>query len=191
MERHYIAHYDSQNPDKGYNLTAGGESNQYDGNPSAKLNYEDVVQIRTIYQMGELRCKECWKLYSDKVSYSGFQKIWNGITWKGIMDEVYTANNIELHKKQKANPGSKNAHALYTEAEVFEIRKYYVDHTLKETYNKYGQRSASKVTFRQLIDRCYPNVPFYSKIKKQWILNKAVTNIDNYNPVSTIPASGE
>lgn len=37
LERKYIKEYDSQNPDKGYNLTAGGESNQWDANPAAKL----------------------------------------------------------------------------------------------------------------------------------------------------------
>ena len=55
LERKYIKQYDSQNPNKGYNLTAGGESNQWDANPAAKLTYDEVVQIREIYAMGELR----------------------------------------------------------------------------------------------------------------------------------------
>ena len=191
LERYYISYYDSQNPGKGYNLTAGGESNQYDGNPSAKLKFADVVQIREIYAMGELRCKECWQLYSDKISYSAFQKIWDGITWKGIMDEVYTQENINLHASQTSNYGSYNGNAFYTEEEVLEIRKYYMYHTLQETYNKYGLKSSSKVSFRQVIDRTYANVPIYSKIKKQWTLNNEVVDIDNYNPVSTIPVSRE
>lgn len=191
LERYYISYYDSQNPDKGYNLTAGGESNQYDGNPSAKLTFEGVVQIRSIYAMCELSCKECWLLYSDKISYSGFQKIWDGITWKGIMDEVYTTESIALHNKQKSNPGSKNGNALYTEEEVLNIRKYYVTHTLQNTYEIYGQRSSSKVSFRQIIDKTYSNIPIYSKVKKQWFLNNEVIDINNYNPVSTISVSGE
>lgn len=191
LERYYISYYDSQNPDKGYNLTAGGESNQYDGNPSSKLNFEDVVQIRRIYAMGELRCKECWRLYADKISYSGFQKIWDGITWNGIMDEIYTKENISLHRNQKSNPGSKNGNALYTEEEVLNIRKYYVNHTLQETYDAYGQKSSSKVSFRQIIDKTYSNIPIYSKVKKQWFLNNEVIDINNYNPVSTISVSGE
>lgn len=191
LERCYISYYDSQNPDKGYNLTAGGESNQYDGNPSAKLKVADIVQIREIYAMGELRCKECWKLYDDKISYSGFQKIWDGITWKGIMDEVYTEENINSHASQTSNFGSNNGNSLYTESEVLEIRKYYVNHTLQETYDRYGSRSSSKVSFRQIIDRTYSNVPIYSKIKKQWILGNEVVDIDNYKPVSTISVSGE
>jgi group I intron endonuclease len=191
LERHYISFYDSQDPNKGYNLTAGGESNQYDGNPSAKLTVAEVVQIREIYAMKELRCKECWELFSDKISYSGFQKIWDGTTWKGIMDDVYTKENISLHTRQKSNPGSSNGNALYTESEVLEIRKYYVRHTLQETYDMYGSRSSSKVSFRQIIDKTYANIPIYSKVKKQWFLKGKVVNIDNYNPVSTISVSGE
>ena len=191
LERYYIFYYDSQNPDKGYNLTAGGESNQYDGNPSAKLTVNDVIQIREIYAMKELRCKECWNIFSSKISYSGFQKVWDGITWQGIMDEVYTKENINLHFHQKSNPGISNGNALYTENEVLEIRKYYVNHTLQETYDMYGSKSSSKVSFRQIIDKTYANIPIYSKIKKQWFLKGEVINIDNYNPVSTIPVSRE
>ena len=35
-ERHYIKLYDTQNPKNGYNLSAGGEHNQYDGNPKSQ-----------------------------------------------------------------------------------------------------------------------------------------------------------
>lgn len=115
LERKYIKLYNSQNPSFGYNITAGGEKNQWDGNPSAKLSYDDVVQIREIYAMNELRCEECWEIFKDKISYSGFQKIWNGATWQGIMDEVYTTDNIEKHRNQKSNPGSKNGNALLNE----------------------------------------------------------------------------
>ena len=42
LERKYIKECDSTNPDKGYNVTRGGERNQLDGNPRAKLTVEDV-----------------------------------------------------------------------------------------------------------------------------------------------------
>ena len=90
LERYYIKKYNSQSPEKGYNLTAGGESNQWDANPAAKLSHEDVVQIREIYAICELKLEECWKLFKDKISYSAFQKVWDGTTWQGIMSEVYT-----------------------------------------------------------------------------------------------------
>lgn len=191
LERYYISFYESQNPDKGYNLTAGGESNQYDGNPSSKLTVNDVIQIREIYAMCELSLSECWELYSDKISFSGFQKIWDGTTWHGIMDEVYSEENINKHNMQKANPGSSNGNSLLSDEEVLIIRKYYVDHTLQETYEKFGKKYKSKDGFRQVLGRTYSYLPIYSKIKKKWFLNNKVIDIDNYNPVSTISESGE
>ena len=190
LERKYIKEYDSQNPDKGYNLTAGGESNQWDANPAAKLTYDEVVQIREIYAMCELRLEECWKMYKDKISYSAFQKIWDGTSWKGIMDEIYTKENIEAHKRQKANSGSKNGNAMLTEQEVLEARKYYVNHTLQETYDKFGE-SYSKDGFRGVLTRTFSHIPMYHKKSKQWTLNKEVIDINNYNPVSTILESEE
>ena len=141
LERYYIRKFNSTNPKIGYNLTQGGESNQYDGNPSAKVTVDDVIQIRKIYAMGELSLSECWKMYSDN--------------------------------------------------EVIMIRKYYVNHTLQETYDKYGEKSNSKVGFRQVLDKTYSYLPFYKKNKKQWILNGKVIDINNYKPVSTISEAGE
>lgn len=189
LERKYIKEFNSRNINKGYNLTAGGESNQYDGNPASKVTVDDVIQIREIYAMGELRCKECWQLFKHKLSYSGFQKIWEGITWQGIMSEIYTEENIKKHSKQKANPGSQNGNALYTEKEVLEARKYYVNHTLQETFEKFGK--TVKSSFRGILDKTYKNIPIYSKIKKQWFLYGEPIDINDYNPVSTISESGE
>lgn len=190
LERYYIKKYNSQNPNYGYNLTAGGEANQWDANPAAKLTYDEVVQIREKYAMGELKLSECWQLYKNKISYSAFQKVWNGTTWPGILDWVYTKENIELHRRQKANPGSKNGNSLATEQEILNARHYYVNHTLEETYKVYGSKY-SKSSFRHALTDSYSHIPIYSKVKKQWILNNEIVDINNYNPVSTISISGE
>mgnify|MGYP002519401990 CR=1 FL=1 len=191
LERYYIRKFNSTNPEIGYNLTHGGESNQYDGNPSSKVTVDDVIRIREIYAMGELSLSECWKMYSDKLSYSGFQKIWEGTSWQGIMDWVYSKENIAIHNQQKARLGSNNGNALYSDDEIMAFRKYYVNHTLQETYDRYGEKSNSKVSFRQAIDKTYSYLPIYKKNKKQWILNGEVIDINNYKPVSTISESGE
>lgn len=72
LERKYIREYDSQNPEKGYNITAGGERNQLDANPRARLTVEEVKHIRELYSMCELSCKECWQIYKSKISFSAF-----------------------------------------------------------------------------------------------------------------------
>ena len=69
LEYKYIEQYNSRDPNIGYNLSAGGETNQLDSNGRAKLSLKEVIQIREIYYMGELRCKECWELYKTKISY--------------------------------------------------------------------------------------------------------------------------
>ena len=126
------------------------------------------------------------------MSYSGFQKIWDGFTWKGIMDEVYTKENIDFHKTQKSNKGEANGHSIYSDNEVMDIRKYYVNHTLKETFNVYKKKSEQKVeNFRKLIKTTYKHLPIYSKIRKKWYLGDEEININEYNPVSTISVSGE
>ena len=192
LERYYINLYKSTDPNFGYNLTAGGERNQYDGNSQSKLTVDDVIKIRTAYAECKYRVKDYWKMYySDKMSYSGFQKVWDGTTWQGIMQDVYTKENIDKHKDQKSNPGEKNYNAAYKDNEVLEFRKYYVNHTLNETYNKFGNKM-SKNGFRSVLDGgSFSHLPFYSKVKKCWIINDDVIDINDYKPVSTICESAE
>ena len=64
--------------ENGYNLTWGGERSQYDANPRTSLTVEDVMEIRTIYNEGNIGVTECWKQYSNRISYSAFEKIWEG-----------------------------------------------------------------------------------------------------------------
>lgn len=101
--------------------------------------------------MGELRCSECWKLYKDKISFSAFQKIWEGTTWISIMPEVYTEEAKLLHSKQLGHKGEKNPVANYSEVEILEARKFYVNHTMEETFAKYGYNSKSLDGFRRSI----------------------------------------
>lgn len=191
LERKYILEYNSHISQSGYNLSWGGEHNQLDGNPRAILTVEDVIEIRTIYSLGKQSVSEVWKEYSDKISYSAFEKIWEGTTWKGVCSEIYTEENKNKQKLFKRNNGSKNGNAIYTDLEVLEFRKFYVNHTLQETYEKFGKRSKSKSSFRGIIDKSYRHLPIYHKNSNKWTLNNVEININDYNPVSTISGSGE
>lgn len=42
-----------------------------------------------------------------------------------------------------------------------------------------------------MLTRSYNYLPKYSKVKKAWLLNNEIIDIDKYNPVSTISGSGE
>lgn len=172
LERKYIKEYQSTNPDKGYNLTAGGESNQLDGNPRAKLTVDDVVEIRKIYAENKIGTIECWEMYKDRISYSAFEKVFEGKTWKSIMPEVYSEENKIIHKQMagKRNKGEKNINSILSDNKVMEIREYYVNHTLRECFEKYGRgKFSSKDSFRFILDKSYSHLPIYSKKNKKWI----------------------
>lgn len=168
LERKYISEYNSTDQSIGYNNTYGGERNQLDGNPRAKLTVEDVENIRMLYNECKLTCSECWKLYSDKISFSAFEKIFQGKTWDNIMPEVYTFENKKIHSQHKPLKGELNGNSLLTDDEVIEIRKYYVNHSLEECFKKFGNKFKTKTAFRNVIDRSYKHLPRYNKIKKMW-----------------------
>lgn len=186
LERKYINEYNSSNRKFGYNITMGGESNQLDANPRAKLTVEDVKNIRKIYNDCNVGCKEAWKIYSEKISFSAFEKVYEGITWKSIMPEVYTDKNKLEHKKMSANCGEKNGNAILSNEKVYDVRKYYVNHTLRECYEKYGKEFSDIKTFRRIIDGSYTNVPRYSKVRKEWFYEDNVKRICKNNNIRVI-----
>ena len=106
--------------------------------------------------------------------------------------DVYTElNKIQHIKKFKARIGEQNGNSKYSNDLVLQIRKYYVNHTLDETYKKFGSISKSKNSFRNIIDKSYKHIPYYKKLRKKWYLNDIEIDINNYKPVSTISGSGE
>lgn len=171
LERHYIKEYNSTNSEFGYNNTHGGEKCQLDGNPRAKLTVQDVENIRKEYSLKRITTSEAWIPYKDRISFSAFEHIWQGQTWRSVLPEVYTEENKKWHKKNNSNyqKGENNVNAIYTDEEVNEIRKYYVNHSLDECFKKYGSKSKSKKGFRNIIDRGYKHLPIYKKNCKKWV----------------------
>jgi group I intron endonuclease len=183
LERKYINEYNSSNRKFGYNITMGGESNQLDANPRSKLTVEDVKNIRKIYSECKIGCKECWSMYSDRISFSAFEKVYEGITWKSVMPEVYTEENISKHRKMNIRQGEKNGNAILSNEKVYEIRKYYVNHTLRECYERYGLGYNSKDSFRTALERSYTDIPRYSKSKKKWFYEKDCKRVNKANDI--------
>lgn len=194
LEKHYIKTYNSLDPNFGYNSIEGNYGRDYITSGKSKITKKDIYFIRNKYKEGKLRCIECYKMfYSEILSYSGFQKIWEGTSWQHIMPEVYTKENIELHKKQLGHKGENNINSLLTDNEILEIRKYYVNHTRQECFDKFGINvyTSKQAFFNILSRRCFKHLPCYLKNKKQWYLYENVIDINNYKPVSTISESGE
>lgn len=103
--------------ENGYNAQALEKHNK------AALKIKDVIDIRNRYNNKE-RKYEVYKDYQKIINKTGFHKIWNGYTWPSIMKEVFTLENIQFHKHNTANKGSKNGTAKLDEEDVINIRTY-------------------------------------------------------------------
>ena len=177
MERLYIQKYNTRVPN-GYNISAGGEHNQLDGNPRARLTSQDVYNIREIYRSLSVCCSECYENYKDKISSSAFEKIWEGKTWTSIHMDVYTDLNKQYHTINcKINYGESNGNGL-SDSNILSARLYYVNHTLMQTYEEYGELYKSLDAFRGALNYGYKHMPTYKKTIKKWFLNSEEINID-------------
>lgn len=184
-EQLYIEQYNSRN--NGYNKQIGGFNNSIgEGNGRALLSEEDVVFIRTAYQ-NHKRPKEIYECVKNKITYSQFQGVWSGRSWRHIMPEVFTEENKNWYIKEQNKTTVK-----LTKDEVLKYRKYYVNHTHKETYqffiNEKGPILKSR-TFDKILcgdvrnNSFYNEIPIYNKKLKKWFVNN--------EPVSTILESEE
>lgn len=189
LERYYINKFKSNNRKYGYNQTSGGEDNCGSANPRATLTDKEVLTIRKLRFSGICNAVDAYKQYENKISFSAFSKIWAGKTWKHIGQEFFNKPSLNVFKK---HVGEKNGMSLSTDEEIMEIRLYYVNHTLHETYLKYGSKYKTEHSFRQIIANGYKHLPIYNKVKKKWLLNNEIIDINTFtNPVSTISESGE
>lgn len=125
-EIYFIQYYGCcvlDNEDIGYNLTRGGEtiSCLYENNHNSKLTQADVYNIREEYK--ELHRKaDVFEKYKDTISINTFSDIWNGKTWTGIHDDVYTP---DIKAKQRHNYDTMKSHkcrAKVSEEEIKAIR---------------------------------------------------------------------
>lgn len=122
-EKYWIKEYNSTNNDIGYNILPGGDGfGAGEQHPGHKLTKEDVVDIRTRYNNHE-RKKEVEKLYSEKISHGGFNKIWSGETWPHIMPEVYTKENKEFYRHNTGAKGQQNGRAILTNEQIADIKR--------------------------------------------------------------------
>ena len=122
----------------GYNETFGGDNFspehvlRGEKHGMAKLTEEDVKFCRECYKNGEYS-KDIWqKYFSDKVKYSGFQRMWHGKTWKHIMPEVFENNP---HPRQKYNDEIKKEIKLLYDSgmSIAEIYRYYDEQISRTT----------------------------------------------------------
>lgn len=186
-EKQYIEKTQANNPEKGYNQTTGGEGSVGEANGRARLTEKDVFFIREKYRMRS-RQKEVWETYfKDKITFSSFQRVWQGSAWEHVHMDVYTDEN----KKYYATEINRTPEILKLE-DLLRYRKYYVDHKQSEVWDlfvsEYGE-ALRKSSFYKILrgdvkeNSIYNTIPVYLKKQKKWI--------DKSKPVQTIPESGK
>ena len=157
-------------------LQATKSGNKFDGgltdviggnNPKAKLTEKDVVEIRKAYN-NHLKQKDVYEKYKDIISFGYFQNLWQGRSWAHIMPEVFTKENKEYYIYQNSNGGN-GASAQFSDEEVIQIRKRYVNESAKQIYEDYKNRVSYQTFQAMLWGRSYKALPIYKKKEKKWI----------------------
>lgn len=157
-------------------LKAKESGNKFDGgltnvigenNPKAKLTEDDVKKIRKAYTEHKKQ-KEVYEEFKDKISFGYFQNLWQGRAWSHIMPEVFTEENKKYYIYQNSK-GENGSSAKFTDQEVINIRKRYVEETAKQIYEDYKDRVSYQAFQAMIWGRSYKDLPIYKKKEKKWI----------------------
>lgn len=165
-EQYWISFYNTYKG-IGYNCNEGGGNSRGENNGRTKLTNEDVAYIRECYD-SHMRRRDVYQKFQDKISFDGFASIWDGRTWKDIKMEVYTEENKKFYTKQSTN-GEKSSNAVFSNEEVLNLRKLYVDKSAKFLYNNYKDRISFDGFQKMLWGHTYKDVDLYLKKKRRWI----------------------
>ena len=154
--------------EKGYNLSLGGNQQSIgENNGRARLTEQDVIRIRQAYNNHEKQ-REVYKEFQDKTTFNNFQSVWQGLTWKHIMPEVFTEENKKYYIYENSR-GGKGSSAIFTDEEVVMLRQRYVNENAKEIYKDYENIVAYNTLQQILWGRTYSHLPIYKKKEKKWI----------------------
>lgn len=179
-EKYYIKKYDSYH--NGYNSTPGGECGPYlkgETNPNAVLSDVEILKIRQIRASKEYTVGQVYAFYKDKVSYSGFEKIWTYETRTDVAPELNTPELTRFYETDKRMmTGDKHFLSKFTDKQVVEIRnKYWVQGiSMKEIYKAFKDLYSLSGFQKIVLGYTYTNVPMPKRStkckKKQDLLSK-------------------
>ena len=166
-EEYYINFYHSNIEGYGYNLTKGGQHCIGESNSNCKITEKDVYDIREAYKSHERKFM-VYEKYKNIISKSYFSCIWEGVSWKNVHCDVYTEENIDYYK-YKTSIGSSSTIAIFTDEEVLNLRKRYVNESAKEIYESVKDKCSFQTLQAILWGKSYSNIDIYDKKNKKWI----------------------
>ena len=153
-EHYYIILYNSNNDQYGYNETGGYDQPQYgfsgENHPRHKLTTEEVYYIRECSNQ-HYNIHDVYSEFSDRLSESGFHKIWLGQNWKNVHMDVFTEENRQYYLFQRnSHPGSSNGRAKLNEEMVINIRTRKKNgENWKNVYEDYKDYGITEGSFKQ------------------------------------------
>ncbi len=170
-EDYYIRLYRSNIYGLGYNVSMGGQNNIGASNPNSKLTEYDIYFIREAYN-NHYDPNYIYNTYFyNKISYNSFFEIWSGKTWNNIHMDVDSYNNKLYHSNAKKSINPFLNRTNFTDEQVIEFRKRYVNETAEEIY-KSVKPNCKFNTFRAILSGSeYRHLPVYNKKEKIWIYN--------------------
>ena len=166
-EEYWIKFYNSTDQLYGYNIIQGGQHNRNESNPNCKLTENDVWFIRECYKNHSPKY-EVYEKYKNKVSKLYFSNLWEGHSWTNIHMDVYTDENIDYYK-HKTSLGENSEFAIFTDNEVVEMRKRYINESAIQIYQSVKDRCGFQTLQQILWGRHYKHLPIYNKREKKWI----------------------
>lgn len=167
-ERYYISKYNSNNQLYGYNISLGGQFElSGENNPNSKVTKDDVYNIRESYNNHESKM-DVYNKYKSRISFGGFDCIWSGKSWKGIHTDVYTEAN-KVYYSKLTSVGEKGHFSVFTDDEVMNLRKRYMNESAKSIYEDVKNRCSFQTLQCILWGRYYKHIPIYDKKNKSWI----------------------
>lgn len=124
-EKYWINFYKSNQKEKGYNLTPGGDLPFGENHPNAIFSNEEILDIRKRRFAGERKIN----VYQDykNHSFGTFEHVWLGRTAPQIGKEfiIPTGEISRQEYSSIANRGENNNKAKLTEQDVIKIRQRY------------------------------------------------------------------
>ena len=85
----------------GYNQTIGGDGNKNlsgENHQNHKISLYDVIDIRKRWAAKKESVRDIYIDYSDKISKTGYKKIYSWQTWKNVLQELNTKENRDWHR---------------------------------------------------------------------------------------------
>ena len=164
-EDYYILKFDSI--DNGYNKIRGGQDNIGESNSNSILKESDIYFIRECYKH-HMRQRDAYEYFKDKITFGYFRVIWEGTSWNYIHMDVYTEENKKYYSSEATN-GELSDRAIFSNDEILELRKRYVNETASEIYESVKDKCKYNTLQQILWGRTYKDIPIYDKKSKKWI----------------------